>query len=107
MSYFRIQKDKTVAILAGAAVYTSDPIHLNQYNRLTGIVKSDQSGSLAVQQSSDGTNWDHITTIAVTGGTGKEIDVKVYGEYARLVYTNGATDQTVFRMTVFATPSGS
>lgn len=106
MSYYRIRKAFTSTVLNASAAYTSESIHVNQFDRLTGIAFSDQSGSLDIEQSIDGTNWDFKTTVAVTGATGKEFDVKVYGEWARLKYTNGATNQNTFRLAVYATPMG-
>lgn len=106
MNYYRIRKSFTADPLGAAGVYTSDSIHLNQYDRLTGLAYSDQSGSLEIEQSIDGITWDFKTTVAVAAATGTQFDVKVYGEYARLKYTNGVTAQAAFRLAAYATPVG-
>lgn len=107
MSYFRTRKVHTTTVLAGLAVYTSDWMRVDQYDRITGLVFSDQSGSLVIQQSTDGSNVDFAhSAISVTGGTGEEIDFKIYGEWFRAVYTNGATPQGSFRMALYCTPMG-
>lgn len=107
MSYYRIRKVHTTALLGNAGVYTSDWIKVDQYDRITGLAYSDQSGSLVIEQSTDGVNADfEHTAISLTGGTGEEIDFKIYGEYFRAIYTNGATPQTEFRMGIYATPMG-
>lgn len=107
MSYYRTRKVHSVAVLGNAGVYTSDWIRVDQYDRITGIAFSDQGGSLVIQQSTDATNVDFASAaIAVTGGTGKEIDLKIYGEYFRAVYTNGTAPQTEFRLGIYATPMG-
>lgn len=107
MSYYRIRKIHTTALLGNAEVFTSDWMKVDQYDRITGIAFSDQSGSLVIQQSTNGVNADFAhSSISLTGGTGEEIDFKIYGEYFRAVYTNGATPQTVFRFALYATPMG-
>lgn len=90
----------SIAVLPGAGTWTSDSILPDSGDNVVGIVFSDQSGSLVCQQSGDGgTNWDWVSAaVTVTGGTGKEFSFPVYGNAARLVYTNGATPQTVFRI---------
>lgn len=92
----------TTTPLAASAVYNSGSLNVDGSNLLTGSVYSDQAGSLAIQQSSDNTNWDIVDTIAVSAATGVAINQQIYTPYARIVYTNGATAQTVFRLYVWA-----
>jgi len=68
---------------------------------IIGSCYSDQSGTLKVQFSPDGTNWDVEEEISYTGGTKMGFSVEVVCPYCRIVYTNGATDQTVFRLYTF------
>jgi hypothetical protein len=65
--------------------------------KIVGSITSSGNCTVLVQQSQDGVNVDFATSIAVTGGTSKEIDVAVYLKYARLKITNGDADQTAFR----------
>lgn len=66
-------------------------------------VDSAASG-LAVQFSTDGTNWDHSHSTSYVAGTGKGYIFNAEYRYARVVYTNGAVAQTTFRLqTIFKT----
>jgi hypothetical protein len=69
--------------------------------RLVGSCFSDQSGTLYIEQSPDGTNWDVVDSFSVTGGSGIGFSVEKVCPYARVRYVNGATAQTVFRLYVF------
>lgn len=73
---------------------------------LTGIVYANQSGSLQIQQSLDGTTWDVIDGITCNAGTAYKISVDVVSRHVRFVYVNGATAQTTFRLHAFATFKG-
>jgi hypothetical protein len=53
---------------------------------------------LSVQQSSDGTNWDHSDDYTIPAGTGKNYSLNPHSKYYRVVYTNGGTAQTYFRL---------
>lgn len=60
-------------------------------------------GTLIVEQSSDGTNWDIQDTYAVSGGTASptgefDVAINIKAQFYRVVYTNGATAQTAFRL---------
>lgn len=58
-----------------------------------------KDGSLAVQWSSNGSNVDLTDTITHSGGgLWKQLPIKA--EYVKLVYVNGGTDQTDFRLDV-------
>jgi hypothetical protein len=54
---------------------------------------------LSIQYSADNTNWDHTDEYSIPAGTGKNFSVQRVTGYFRIVYTNGAIDQTEFRLT--------
>ena len=92
--------DSSTTTLGASGTYTtSNAFGLSGYKSMVGSAYSDQSGTLLVEQSQDGMNWDVRSTITVTGGSPSAgFDVDVVGTYGRLNYTNGATAQTAFRL---------
>lgn len=93
--------DNTNALLAASASYTGVSLSVEGYARITGTVYSDQAGTLYIEQSPDGTNWDTATSLSVSAATATSFSVEVVAPYARLRYVNGATAQTVFRLYSF------
>ena len=92
----------SVANLAGAAVFTGtsrDGGVTPAYNMFVASAVSDQAGTLKIQKSTDNTNWRDAATIAVTANTPVEITAKCTARYYRVLYTNGATLQTLFSLT--------
>lgn len=82
-------------------VFTSSVESLTRATQITGTVYSDQSGTVSIQQSGDGENFDVIQNISVEGGTASnKIEVDVITQFFRVVYVNGETAQTVFRLFV-------
>lgn len=58
---------------------------------LTGLVWADQSGSLTISYSSDGSNWDFSEgNVTVVPNTGQKVSFSVVAPYVRATYTNGA-----------------
>jgi hypothetical protein len=53
---------------------------------------------LSIQQSSDGTNWDHTDEYTILANEGKNYSLNPHSEYFRVVYTNGTVAQTTFRL---------
>ncbi len=53
---------------------------------------------LSIQQSSDGTNWDHTDVYTVPAGGNKNYAINPHARYLRVVYTNGTTIQAHFRL---------
>lgn len=85
--------------LTGSATFTSPWVVASpEFDLITGTVFADQSGTLNIDQSGDGSHNDFSTSVAVTGGTGTSFSVTIVANYVRLRYVNGATAQTVFRL---------
>lgn len=88
----------TTTPLTANSVWTSNPISTKRKAWIRGLIFADQSGSLDVQVSSDGTRWiKEGSSVSYTGGTGKSFEARIGGAaWVRLVYTNGGTNQGVF-----------
>jgi hypothetical protein len=92
--------------------YTTTPLDANGswtsstdssvYTRyICGSVYADQPGTLYIEQSPNGTNWDIVDSYSVSAGTGLKFTVEKVLPYARVRFENGATAQTVFRLYVY------
>jgi hypothetical protein len=99
--------NSSTATLGGAGVFTGTGESSLNYEAVTvsvmAIGASAPPGTLSVQQSSDGTNWDIQDSFSVAGGTASptgsfDIIVPLVASNFRIVYTNGATAQTSFRL---------
>lgn len=87
-------------LLAASAVYTADKFLVGPFDKIVGSVFADQTGTLDVNQSYDGTHWDVQSSITVNASTPTGFNIAVVAPYAQLVYTNGTTAQAVFRLNV-------
>jgi len=56
------------------------------------------TNGLSIQFSSDGTNWDWTDDYTIPATKGKTFSAQPQGRYMRIVYTNGGTNQTYFRL---------
>jgi len=96
--------NSTAVALGGNAVFTGTATDVSRYTTVNVSVFADQASAtngLSMQQSSDGTNWDvtDVYTVPITSaGNGKPYRVQVAAKWFRVVYTNGATPQTAFRL---------
>jgi len=92
----------TTTPLGSTATFTSSTFSTDGYDRITGTVFADQSGTLRIDQSSDGgTNFDFTSEFSVTANTGVGFSVEAIAPTARIRYTNGATAQGTFRLYAF------
>ncbi|MEK5469337.1 hypothetical protein MKY64_30500 [Paenibacillus sp. FSL R7-0210] len=74
------------------------------WNSMRGKVVSNQTGTLNLQQSDDGTTWDTLTTVSVSASTPVKFNEPCCAAYFRVQYVNGATAATVFRLSIYADP---
>jgi hypothetical protein len=95
--------NSTTANLAGAAAFTGTAEDVSDFSVIqVNVFSSHASGTdgLSLQQSSNGTNWDHTDVYTIAATTGRLISLPVQAQYFRLVYTNGATLTTTLRVQV-------
>lgn len=96
--------NSTVAILTSGSVFTGAGEDVSNFSEMRVSVFSNVASAtdgLSLQQSSDNTNWDVVDTYtipALTAGQGKTFVVPRQARYFRVVYTNGGTNQTTFRL---------
>jgi len=93
-----VELDTTITPLGGTAVYTSVSFRLNGYAKIVGAVFADADGDLSIQQSQDNVNWDVVSSVSVEASVGRGFSVEVLATNGRVVYTNGAGAQAVFRL---------
>ncbi len=94
MAYWR----GNTTVLTKNSTWTSQVGMRERHDTIEGTVFSDVAGTVNVEQSSDGTNWDFNSTTAVTANTGASFSVKLVAPFWRLRYVNGGTDQATFRI---------
>lgn len=96
--------NSTTSVLAGAAVFTGTPEDVSNFAAIVVSVLTSHASAtdgFSLQQSPDGTNWDVLDTYtmpAMAAGGGFTFQVQPALKFFRLVYTNGATLQTTFRL---------
>jgi len=88
----------TTEPLAAGAEWSS-AVDDSPYTRfICGSVYADQPGTLYVEQSPDGVNWDVVDSFSVPGGGGLRFSVEKVVARARVRYVNGPSDQAAFRL---------
>lgn len=87
--------------LGSGGIFTGSWIEVIDYGIAYVNVYSDvvsATDGLVIEQSADGINADHKDYFTVPSNTGKNYSINPHARYMRIVYTNGATLQTVFRL---------
>ena len=98
--YISIGNSTTDTLLADG-VFTGRAINVTDYAIIYVTTISDVASAengLSVQQSSDGTNWDHTDEYTIDAGSGKTFSFQGGTKYLRVVYTNGGTGQGYIRL---------
>lgn len=109
MSYFKQlylkgdvdSNNSTSTPLAGGGSFTGTATDISKYGIVFINVYADVASAtdgLVIEQSSDGTNWDHDDSYTIPAGTGKNFSINPYAQYMRIRYTNGAGAQSAFRL---------
>lgn len=94
--------NSTTAVLAAAAVFTGTSEDVSRFASIQVAVFASHASAtdgLSVQQSTNGTDWDFsdVYTVQAAAG-GRVFGFQPVARFFRIVYTNGATLQTAFRL---------
>jgi len=86
--------------LLGNAIFTSATydMHYVHAGYVFASAHADVDGVLAIEQSWDGANWDFRDEQSLTGPGSAYLKAPLKARYVRIVYENGATDQSEFRL---------
>lgn len=94
--------NSTTATLGNGAVYTGTADDCLGCAGVTTSLLADEDGAvdgMTFQFSPDGSNWDDVNTFTYTAANGaRRFSFPVTARYYRVVYTNGASGQTLFRV---------
>jgi hypothetical protein len=93
--------NSSVATLTTGSVFTGAGEDVSNFSEMRISVISNVASAtdgLSIQQSTDNTNWDITDTYTITAATAKTFVVPRQARYFRIVYTNGGTNQTSFRL---------
>lgn len=97
--------NSTSTPLGANAVFTGTSEDISGFAAVNVAVFSDQAsaaGGLSIQASTDGTNWDFVSPQTVAASVPGVFTFHTRAKFFRIVYTNGATLQTAFRLqTIF------
>jgi len=93
--------------LAGNGTVTLGPVNTQLSDRIVGSVFADVAGTLYIEQSFDGTNFDISTSISVPANDGTGFSEELVAPNVRLRYVNGAAAQTAFRVYARFSSSGA
>ena len=87
--------------LGSGATFTGTADDLTDYAAVTVYVFANIASATdgcSIQQSSDGTNWDHLDVYTVPASTGKSFHIQAAAKFLRVVYTNSGSAQGSFRL---------
>jgi len=92
----------TITPLAANATFTSPArdflySRVGSFNILGYADVASATDGVKIEQSIDATNWDYASTWTASAGAGLAAYARIVARYARAVWINGATAQTVFR----------
>lgn len=96
----------STASLAANGTWTGPARYSERFDSVAGSVFASHTGTLYIEQSSDGQNWDISASTAVAANTGAGFSETLRLPFWRLRFVNGATAQTSFRVSASAQGAG-
>lgn len=96
----------TTDLLDADATYTSQVVLSDRADYISGAVFADQTGTVYIEQSGDGENWDISTDYTVDISTGKNFSEALLLPFIRVRFVNDSDDQGAFRVFARFTSAG-
>ncbi len=88
-------------VLGIGGVFTGTASNILDFGTVFVTIATDVASAadgLSIQQSSDGTNWDHTDDYTIPANGNKNYSLNPHSEWFRVVYTNGGTGQAFLRL---------
>lgn len=102
--------NSTTVTLTANSVFTGTFEEVKDFAFFSFSIISDQASAtngLEFQWSSDGVNVDRTETTNLLANTGRAFAIGIRARYFRIKYTNGAVNQTSFRLNTVYHPNGA
>jgi len=104
--------NSTTALLGIGGVYTGTGVDVIDYQTITIMLSASHDSAvdgMTFQFSTDNINWDDVYTFTmdISASDTRRFQFPVTGRYFRVVYTNGGTLQTHFRVQTLLHPRNS
>lgn len=99
--------NSTSTPLAGGSTFTGTAEEVVNFGVIQVIVSASHASAtdgFKIEYSTDGTNWDNGDNYTIGAGDSKVYSFQPAARYFRIVYTNGATLQTYFRLQTIVKP---
>jgi len=100
--------NSTTSVLGSGGIFTGNWEDVLNHGIVIITVNASHDSAtdgFSVQFSTDGANIDNTDEFSIPGGIGKTFSFQAAARYIRVVYTNGATLQTYFRLQTIFKPS--
>jgi len=94
----------TVVPLGIAGTYTSGIFYGDHFRYVKGTLKTDQVGTLYIDQGGGGGNWDNVDSFAIVGGIGFGFKLPIVNHEVRFRIVNGGVAQTYLRANFWYEP---
>lgn len=101
--------NSTTSLLLAGGTFTGEWTDITQFGLVYVNVIADVDSAtdgLSIQQSSDGVFPDHSDDFTIAGMIGKNFSINTYARYLRIVYDNGGTGQSYFKLQVILKSHG-
>ena len=97
----------TTTPIDDSETWESDVKGVDRIDTISGYVKTDQAGTLKVQQTFDGTNWDVEDSFSVVANTTKTFSVNLLASQVRITFANASgSNQSFIRLYARGTSAG-
>ena len=96
--------NSSTTALGAAGTFTGRAEDVSVYAAVNVFAFTDQAGTLFVEFSVDGQNWDKSNSYVVSASTANSQSLAPPAQFVRVRYVNGATPQTSFRLQTFYQP---
>jgi hypothetical protein len=97
----------TTTAIEDSGTWDSGAKGVDRIDTLAGYVNTDQAGTLKVEQTFDGENWDVSESFSVVANTTKTFTVTLIASQVRITFENtGGSDQGHIRLYARGTSAG-